>query len=172
MVAIVTGNYVTISGAPVPAGVQPRVQIAPSMAGSTLTGDIISQEPQTVTPNATTGAFSFDVIPTVNVLQRGFHYIVTGYYLDADTYGGTGGTRHDVFTIKVFVPTEGGQIGDIAVVDTPYGLAWQGSTPPPYSGLWLYLEPGYDTNSGDPLPVYTAPDGTTVEHGELVEWSA
>lgn len=170
--AIVTGNYVTISGAPVPAGVEPRVQIRPSGAATTLGGSAISQEPQTVTPDAATGAFQFDVIPTVDVLQRGFHYLVTGYYLDPDLYGSSGATRHDVFNVKVFVPAGGGSIGDIAVIDTDYGLAWQGPTPPASSMLWLYTEPTYDPNSGAPLPVYTAPDGTTVEHGELVEWSA
>ncbi|MGC5078450.1 hypothetical protein [Agrococcus sp. DT81.2] len=170
--ALVTGNYVTISGAPVPAGAQPRVQIHPSTSATTLTGSAISQEPQTVTPDATTGAFTFDVIPTTDVLQRGFHYIITGYYLTPTGYGSTGHTRHDAFTVKVFVPADGGSIGDIAVVDTAWGLAWQGPTPPASTMLWLYTEPTFDPDSGAPLPVYTAPDGTTVEHGELVEWSA
>lgn len=52
------------------------------------------------------------------------------------------------------------------------GMAWIGSTPPPLSMPWLYVEDTFNPMSGGPLPVYTAPDGTTVEHGELVEWSA
>lgn len=48
----------------------------------------------------------------------------------------------------------------------------RGPTPPLTDGQWLFIDPTYDPTSGAPLPVYTAPDGTTVEHGELVEWSA
>lgn len=167
--APVTGSYTTIAGTPLPEGA--FVQATPSEAVFTLDGRGLSMEPEDgqLAPN---GTFIFNLEPTTNVAKRGFHYIITGGYLEPHGYGRTGHTRHDVFSEKIVVPDGGGNIGDLTVLDTDYGLAWQGPTPPATSMLWLYTEPAYDPTTGAPLPVYTAPDGTTVEHGELVEWSA
>jgi hypothetical protein len=147
------------------------VEAVPSKNAVTINGQVISLEPQTAAPNASTGAFSLNLIPTSDVLDIGFHYLIKGYYLNPDGYGGSGFTRVDHFQQKIIVPTDGGSVGQLAVVDTSFGIAWQGSTPPTSSMLWLYIDPTYDPDRGLPLPVYTAPDGTTVEHGELVEWS-
>lgn len=111
--ATVTGNYVTSAGAPVPAGAEPRVEIEPSVAAVTVGGDAVSKEPQTVTPSASTGAFSFNVIPTDQVLAADFHYKVTGYYLAPTGYGVAGYTRHDVFNFKVYVGADGGELGEL-----------------------------------------------------------
>lgn len=167
--ATVNGDYVTIAGTPLPPGA--FVQATPSEPVFTLDGRALSMKPEEAQLSAS-GAFVLELEPTTNVAKRGFHYIITGGYRDPQAYGSSGLTRHDVFSGKVVVPEEGGQIGSLTVADTAHGLVWEGSTPPPYSGLWLYVHATYDPASGAPLPVYTAPDGTTVEHGELVEWSA
>lgn len=170
--AIVTGKYVTSAATPLPAGAVPQVQAIPSRSTVTVDGQTVSAREQTVTPNASTGAYSFDLIPTIDSLDRRFHYTIRGSYLDPDMYGSSGGARVDVFEFKLYVPEEGGGVGDLVLVETPSGLAWEGATPPHVSMLWLFVDPNYDPDSGAPLPIYTAPDGTTVEHGELVEWSA
>lgn len=170
--ATVTGNYVRSSGAALPVDAIPQVEAIPSKEAVTIDGRAISLTPQVVAPNSTTGAFSFNLIPTVDVVDSGFHYLIRGSYLLPDRYEGSGSVVYDMFEHKIFVPTEGGQIGSLTVVETDFGLAWQGSTPPPYSGLWLFLADSYDPASSGPVPVYTSPDGTTVEHGELVDWSA
>lgn len=72
----------------------------------------ISREPVTVTPNASTGAYSFDLIPTDRVLAADFHYVVRGYYLAPTGYGVTGYTRHDVFTFRLYVGADGGPVGE------------------------------------------------------------
>lgn len=170
--AIVTGKYVQSDGSALPAGVVPQVEAKPSKAFITVDGRSISMREQTVTP-ASDGSYTLQLTPTVDAVERGVHYLVRGSYLVPEGYGpGSGFARHDVFEDRIVVPAEGGNIGDLTVVRTESGLAWRGSTPPPMSMLWLYVHPTYDPGSSAPLPVYTAPDGTTVEHGELVEWSA
>ena len=60
----------------------------------------------------------------------------------------------------------------VGIKPLPNGdLAWHGSVPPPQDMLWLYVDPQYDPDSGQPLPTYTAPNGT-ITHGELIEWEA
>lgn len=140
--ALVTGNYVTASGAPLPAGAVPQVEAVPSKNAVTVNGRIISVEPQRVTPDGTTGAFSFDLIPTVDVIDRDFHYIVRGFYLKGDGYAtGSGFTRVDIFDFNVYVPTAGGTIGELA------------SSPVPFD-TWVIVDPLLsDTN---PPPVQLA----------------
>lgn len=130
--ATVTGNYVTSAGTAVPAGAEPRVEATPSVAAVTVGGQTISREPQTVTPNPTTGAYTFNLIPTDQVLAADFHYIVTGYYLDSNTYGSTGNNRHDVFNFKLYVGEDGGTVGDL-IGGVRIAGAWvhAAPTPPP-----------------------------------------
>jgi len=171
--ALVTGTFVDSAGQPLPAALSPEVRVVPSKPTITVAGKTIPTHEQTATPNATTGAYSFDLEPTVNALDRDFHYLLRASYKMPNGYGsGSGYTRVDVFEQKLYVPAEGGTVADLAVAPAMQQTVWQGPTPPPYSGLWLYTDPYYDPSSGASLPVYTAPDGSTVEHGELVEWSA
>lgn len=72
---------------------------------------------------------------------------------------------------NIIVPPDGGNLGQLGLVETRYGFAWEGPTPPSQSMLWLYVEESYDPDSGDPLPTYVTDDGEIIEHGELVEWS-
>lgn len=172
--ATVTGTFVDSAGNPLPASLAPEVRVVPSKPTITVDGQTIATHEQADTPDATTGAYSFDLEPTVNALDRDFHYVLRGSYKMPDGYsGGTGYTRVDVFEQKLYVPVDGGSVADLAVAPAVQKATyWEGSTPPPYSGDWLFIDPTYDPTSGAPLPIYTAPDGTTVEHGELVEWSA
>lgn len=150
--ASVTGNYVTSAGAALPANVAPRVEAIPSMAAVAVNGRTISQRPQTVTPNTTTGAYTLELIPTVDVPDAGFHYTIRGYYLDPDMYEpGKGGGRVDVFEHKIYVPTAGGSIGDLIRLPRPI-FAWvivSLTTPPLIPGaLWLNADPNGNPDLG------------------------
>lgn len=138
----VTGEYVMSSGNPLPPNAVPRVEAIPSKNAVTVHGEAISAEPQTVTPNSSTGAFTLDLIPTVDVPDAGFHYLIRGYYLDPDAYGETGFTRKDIFEHKLFVPSGGGSIGDLISLPRPI-FAWVivSLTQPPVvipGALWLH----------------------------------
>lgn len=111
--ATVTGNYLTIAGSPLPSTAVPRIEVVPSVSAVTASGQVISREPVTVTPNSTTGAFSVNLLPTEDVLAADFHYLFRGYYLAPAGYGDTGHTRHDVVTFKVYVGADGGELGDL-----------------------------------------------------------
>lgn len=60
----------------------------------------------------------------------------------------------------------------LGLIELDGGLVHEGPTPPEQDMLWLYVDPEYDPNSTGPLPTYTTEAGETIEHGELVEWSA
>lgn len=121
--ATVTGNYVTSAGQPLPPGAVPRVEALPSKNAVTVDGRVVSLKAQTATPDPSTGAFTFDLIPTVDVIDRDFHYLVRGYYLSPDGYDSSGYTRVELFDLKVYVPTSGGTIGELASSATPFD-AW------------------------------------------------
>lgn len=70
------------------------------------------------------------------------------------------------------VPAAGGALADLLGASPESGLYWEGPTPPPGSMLWQFLDPSYNPVTATTLPVYTLPDGTTITHGEIVEWSA
>lgn len=161
--ADVTGTYTDSSGAPLPAGIVREVSATPSRPFTTLDGRNVSGRPQTVVPDAATGAYVLNLVPTI----PGVFYSIVGTYLVPGSH-----KQRDHFEERIVVPPEGGSIADLTVVDTMQGLVWVKDTPPPMTMQWHYIDPAYDPDSGLPLPVYTAPDGTTVEHGELVEWSA
>lgn len=121
----VTGNYTTSAGTALPAGVVPRVEAIPSKPVVAVNGRMVSQRPQTATPNASTGAFTLDLIPTVDVVDEDFHYVIKGYYLDPDFYGpGEGAGRVDLFEHRLLVPTEGGSIGVLAAADRLPAVTW------------------------------------------------
>lgn len=80
--------------------------------------------------------------------------------------------RIDWLPRPVAVPEVDAALLDLVGIDPATGLLWQGSTPPPSSMLWQFLDPSYDPATATTLPVYTLPDGTTITHGEIVEWSA
>ena len=151
--ALVTGNYVTSAGTPLPAGAIPRIEAIPSKPAVTIDGQVISTESQTDAPNAASGAFVFNLIPTVDVLDAGFHYWIRGYYLVPNGYGeGSGYTRHDLFEQKLYVPTAGGQIGTLAAPNSRPFETWVVTDPafsdanPPYpviAGV-LYLSADLD----------------------------
>lgn len=121
--ALVTGTYVTSDGNPLPTGTVPQIEAIPSKPAITINGEAVSVKPQTVTPDPITGAFTFDLIPTVEVLDAGFFYHVRGYYLSPDGYGTGGFTRHELFDHLLYVPTEGGSIGGLAANGRPFE-AW------------------------------------------------
>lgn len=122
--AIVTGNYVTSAGTALPAGVVPKVEVIPSKAAVSAQGRIISQRPQEVTPDPTTGAFTLELVPTVDVPDSDFYYTVKGFYLDPHMYEpGKGGGRVDTFQHKIYVPTAGGMLGELMRTPLPI-LTW------------------------------------------------
>lgn len=170
--AIVTGTFAPAQGSGWPTSAEPRLLFIPSKPTITLGGTVVSTRTDPVTPGAG-GAFSVNLIPTVHTSDRDFFYTVRGYYLVPDGFqSGAGFNQVDVFEQKIYVPQNGGRIGDLALVQDSRGLYYEGNTPPGQSMRWLFLDPTYDPASGLPRPIFTAPDGTTVEHGELVEWSA
>lgn len=170
--AIVTGTFAPAQGSGWPSSTQPELLFVPSKPTITIGGTVVSTRTEPVKPGPT-GEFSVNLIPTVYSSDSAFFYTVRGSYLVPNGYNdGAGFNRLDVFEQKIYVPPAGGRIGDLALIEDARGLYYEGNTPPRQSMRWLYLEPTYDPASGFPRPIFTAPDGTTVEHGELVEWSA
>lgn len=162
--AIVTAQITDLGYALQP-GWQPLVRIALDRPAVTLDGVAVTTEPVEMVDNGS-GRLSAELIVSAE-FSRPVRYIPT-----VDWLSPSGGTSLRDTLPAIVVPVGGGTLGDLGLVETGWGLAWQGGTPPSVSMLWLYIDPTYDPDSGDPLPVYTAPDGTTIEHGELVEWSA
>ena len=110
--ATVTGTFVDSAGKPLPKSLLPEVRVIPSKPTITVAGKTMPTHEQAVTPNETTGAYSFDLEPTVNALDRDFHYELRGSYKMPNGYGdGVGYTRVDVFEHKIHVPTGGGHVG-------------------------------------------------------------
>lgn len=150
--ALVTGNYVTTAGTALPAGAAPEIEAVPSKNAVTIDGLAVSIRSQTVTP-AADGSFTFDLLPTVDVLDAGFHYMLRGYYLNPDGYGGGGGfSRVDLFELKLRVPTEGGSIGELATsVVAPEALTIVSLEEPPVvipGAWWLQADPDGDPTLG------------------------
>lgn len=143
--AIVTGNYVTSSGAAIPAGVVPQIEVVPSKNAVTIDGQVVSVAAQTVPVNASTGAFSVNLIPTVDVIDRDFYYLLRGYYLDPNIYGDSGATRVDVFNLKLSVPSSGGTVDElVGGVVAPQTLTIVSLTQPAVviPGVWwLHADP-------------------------------
>jgi hypothetical protein len=143
---------------------QPMVLISPSKATVALDGTVIPSEPVMMEDDGN-GNLSVELVVT-SELQENVTYTAVVDWLSL-----TGETALRERLPNFIVPDAGGTLGDLALVETVFGLAWQGKTPPTQSMLWLYVDPDYDPDSGDPLPTYSAPNGT-IEHGELVDWEA
>lgn len=171
--AAVTGNYVISSGQPLPSGAVPKIEAVPSKNAVTVDGRVISAEPQTVTPDSVTGAFTLDLIPTVDVLDRGFHYLIRGYYLNPDGYGSGGFTRVDLFEQTLHVPTGGGQLGELASLPGIPQEAWVFMDP-----TWSEADPDLGitaTNLPNPIlygAVYVSADKTNPDLGTGQTWKA
>ncbi|WP_313816339.1 hypothetical protein [Citricoccus sp.] len=164
LTATVTGRLADLSSRARPDW-QPEAMVSLDRAAVTLDGTAVSTEPVFMDISAD-GTMSADLIVTAEFAAP------VRYELVIEWLSPTGGTALRERLPAFVVPAGGGDLGDLALVETTWGLAWQAATPPPVSMLWLYIEPTYNPDSGAPLPTYTTPDGTTIEHGELVDWSA
>lgn len=146
--AIVTGNYLTVAGTPLPAGAVPQIGVLPSKNAVTVNGQLIATREQTVTPNATTGAFSINLIPTVDVIDGDFHYWLRGYYLLPDA----GHSVRELFRMKIQVPTGGGRLDELTGGGVPSkGWTIVSLTEPPVvivGAGWLHADPNGDPNLG------------------------
>lgn len=153
--ALVTGTYVKSDGTPLPAGTVPKIDAIPSKSAITIDGKTVSTYEQTDEPDPVTGAFTFDLIPTVDVLDAGFYYWIRGYYLRPNGYTtGEGYTRHDIFEYKLHVPTEGGAIGELVNAPGRPFEAWVvvSLTQPQvelHGTYWLNADPDGDPNYGN-----------------------
>lgn len=110
----VTGEFTTVHGGNFPAGAQPLVEFVPSKPAVTVGGHLISTSSQEVIPSPTDRTFSVNLVATVDVIDADFHYTVRGSYLEPTGYGTSGYNKVDVFEHKIYVPTEGGNIGALA----------------------------------------------------------
>jgi hypothetical protein len=119
-----------------------------------LPGRLLSTRPIVVIPSAS-GAFEVDLRPTDAIMPLVW-YQVRIDWLDSD--GGYVGT--DFVPWPLFVPSEGGAIGDLLSMPSNPGMVWEGPTPPdnPTPGTW-WLQ----VNPNDPAD----PRNT----GQLYEWS-
>lgn len=149
--AVVTGSWVDITDAPLPAGVAPQLEFQPSKEAVTVQGQLISSRPE-VAALASDGTFTVNLVPTVDVLDAGFHYWVRGFYLDPDAYGGTGMTRVDLFEMKLLVPETGGTVDELSA-GTVASKGWTivSLTEPPVvivGAGWLDADPNGDPNLG------------------------
>lgn len=116
---------------------------------------ILSTRPIVVIPNAA-GGFTVELQSTDSVRPL-IHYNVRVEWLESD--GGYVGV--DLLGWPLFVPAEGGSIGDLVSTSSIPAQVWVGLTPPPppvTPGTW-WLE----TNPDDP----SDPRNT----GRLYEWS-
>ena len=153
--ALVTGHYVLPDGNALPVSAIPKIEAIPSKPAITVGGRVISQTPQTVDPDPLTGEFTFSLTPTVDVIDSGFHYLIRGYYLKPDGYDASHGfTRRDLFEYKLYVPTEGGTIGDLVNAPGRPSQAWVivSLTQPQveiFGSYWLMADPGGDPSIGN-----------------------
>lgn len=143
---------------------QPIVLVALDKPSVTLDGTAVNTEPIIMEDDGN-GNISADLIVSTEFATR------THYTMTIDWLSLSGETALRERLPNIIVPPEGGDIGSLGLVETGLGLAWEGSTPPHQSMLWLYMDEFYDPDSGDPLPTYKTDDGEIIEHGELVEWS-
>lgn len=147
--ALVTGSFTTAHGGSFPSGSMPGLSFTPSMPAITVGGTVVSTFAQEVTP-AADRSFSVDLTPTTFVSDPDFHYIVTGYYLVPDGYGGSGFTKVDVFEYRLYVPSAGGRIGELVQGGRPaeafvfFDPTWSSQNPP------TVLTPGAIYVSADP----------------------
>jgi hypothetical protein len=121
---------------------------------ATLPGRLLSTKEIVVIPGAD-GSFSVDLRPTDAITPQVF-YRVRIEWLDSD--GGFVGT--DYIGWRLFVPSDGGPIGDLLSMPSNPSMVWEGPTPPenPTPGTW-WLQ----VNPDDP----DDPRNT----GQLYEWS-
>ena len=129
--ATVTGTFVDSAGNPLPASLTPEVRAIPSKPTITVGGKTIPTREQTVTPNATTGAYTLNLEPTVNALDPDFHYQLRGAFKIPDGYGpGAGFPRVDVFEHRLEVPAAGGAVGDLVGKRMGNSLVYVGTDAP------------------------------------------
>lgn len=149
--ALVTGKYVTSTGAPLPPNAVPLVEAVPSKNAVTIRGEAISTRVEPVSP-AADGSWSMNLIPTVEVLDAGFHYMLRGYYLVPDGYGSGGYTRHETFEMKLLVPTLGGSIdqlmGGLVAPDVFTIVSLQEPPVVVPGARWLHADPNGDPDLG------------------------
>ena len=110
--ATVTGTFVDSAGNPLPASLAPEVRVIPSKPTITIGGKTIPTREQVVTPNTTTGAYTFNLEPTTDAHDRDFYYLLRGSYKMPNGYDTNAGyTQVDVFEHKLHVPGGGGDVG-------------------------------------------------------------
>jgi len=129
--ALVTGTFVDSAGQPLPAALTPEVRAIPSKPTITVAGKTITTREQTVSPSATTGAYTLDLEPTANALGGDFHYKIRGSFKMPNGYNdGSGYTRVDVFEYRLEVPTAGGTVGDLVGKQVGNSLVYVGTDAP------------------------------------------
>ena len=133
--ALVTGNLGTFGLTSVILRA-PRILFVPSgpaTAGSYL---FASRPVEAVIANDGSGAFTVNLMPTTEIRPAAWYTIRIEWLESASNYVGA-----DFPEWKVFVPNEGGVIGDL--IATPWNptLVWWGESEPlnkpAYSSLWL-----------------------------------
>ena len=144
---------------------EPLVLVAPDRAAVTLDGTVVPTEPVVLEDDGAGNLSAYLIVSSEFVGP--VRYTLTIDWLSID-----GGTAARERLPDFVVPDTGGDLGGLTPTPRGSGVVWEGSTPPPTSGLWLYIEPTYDPASGDPLPTYTTDNDTIITHGDLVEWEA
>lgn len=149
--ATVTGSYVTGAGAPLPPDAAPRIVAFPSKNAVTVHGQAVSTR-EVPAVLAADGTFSFDLVATVDVLDRDFHYMIRGSYLDPNAYGETGRGHREWFELKLLVPEDGGSIDEL-LGDVVVSSGWTivSLTEPPVvivGAGWLHADPNGDPELG------------------------
>jgi len=153
--ALVTGTLKDFGLAPL-STYQPLISFTPSSA-ALQGGLLLATRPVAVVPSAS-GAFSADLQPTDGLMPATW-YSIRIQWLDSD--GGYAAV--DFVEWKLFVPQEGGQIGDLVAAPVNPALVYTSLTPPEVGGIpsgtwWLESNPN---NINDP-----------ANTGILYEWSS
>lgn len=144
---VITGFLDDITGTPLFA-FSPRIKFQPS--GPSVTGPTLwTTKPVYVTP-AANGSFTVNLIAT-DVMQPAVWYVVSVEWLDpAGNY-----ISADYLTWKLYLPSAGGNIGDLLVTPWNPTLAWYGPT-------------GSEYPTGMPVASTLTLNTTT---GALYQWS-
>ncbi|WAC65191.1 hypothetical protein OVA14_07260 [Agrococcus sp. SL85] len=164
----ITGNIADTGTTPLGTAQDARVVFRVLTPASDFAGAVHVTQDFAV-PCTATGTFSADLPEYVGGTEV---WVGITWRQDSSDIAPERARRIDWLPRPIYPPAAGGALADLLGADASTGVYWEGPTPPPGPMLWLYIEPSFDPDSGAPLPVYTAPDGTTIEHGELVEWSA
>lgn len=160
--ATVTARVADLGAAP-RAGWIPVVWVSFPTAGVTFDGTVVMPEPVRMTESSG-GQLSIQLILSEEIQDA------KPYRAEVQWQSPSTGASLKSHVLNFVVPDGGGTLGDLTLVETHWGMAWVGTTPPPVSMLWLFMDPDFHPD-GWPVPTYQAPNGV-LEHGDLVDWEA